>query len=90
MIDTLCRVTKRREPATVTPPVSACLMEESSAKSTKATMIDNNVRAVRSFLRLRLLQMRWKYFTLITLLSNAEQFFQHGLMLRVLLFVRVN
>src|SRR5690242_773436 len=62
MIETLWRTTSLFWPARLTPPVSACLIEESNPKRRKATTTDNNVKSVRTFLRFKLLQMRWTNF----------------------------
>src|SRR5512143_3431647 len=60
-METFWRTISRLAPSIVTPPVSACLIAESTPKRTNATRIDSNVSPVRSFFRFRLLQMRCQY-----------------------------
>src|SRR6266478_6069427 len=62
MMETLCCTIKRVAPAMLTPPVKACLIDERTANKIKATTIDNRVRIVRTFFRLRLLQINTKNF----------------------------
>src|SRR5438128_6801465 len=62
MMETLCCTIKRVAPAMLTPPVKACLIDDKTANKIKATTIDNNVRIVRTFFRLRLLQISTKNF----------------------------
>src|SRR5438445_5860059 len=62
MMETLCCTIKRVAPAMLTPPVKACLIDDKTANKIKATTIDNNVKIVRTFFRLRLLQIRTKNF----------------------------
>src|SRR6266850_4015696 len=62
MSETLCRTMSRFAPAIVTPAVNASFTAHSSPYSRNATKIESNVRMVRVFFRLRLLQTKAKYF----------------------------
>src|SRR5262249_15737910 len=62
MSETLCRTMRRFAPAIVTPAVNASFTAQSNPYSSNATKIESNVRMVRVFFLLRLLQTSAKYF----------------------------